>query len=197
MQIYSAIRKELAEGGRTYIICPLVEESSAEIMADVRAAEEEHRRLQQDGVLGGAECGLLHGRLSSEEKIAALHAFATGQTPVLISTTVVEVSTAFSPTWHGQQVHFLSFYGQFAAWCKVRHRLHSLRRCKPLLVADLSAGPRHALCRLVSHIDSSHVASTCDAVSLLQNFRNFIKLHKQPFCAVTNLVLQAPGMYTL
>ena len=91
MQMYKTIRKELAEGGRTYIICPLVEESSSEIMADVKAAEEEHRRLQQDGVLGGVDCGLLHGRMSSEDKFAALQAFATGQTPVLISTTVVEV----------------------------------------------------------------------------------------------------------
>lgn len=91
MQMYETIRKELAEGGRTYIICPLVEESSSEIMTDVKAAEEEHRRLQQDGVLGDVGCGLLHGRMSSEDKFAALQAFAAGQTPVLISTTVVEV----------------------------------------------------------------------------------------------------------
>lgn len=91
MQMYETIRKELAEGGRTYIICPLVEESSSEIMTDVKAAEEEHRRLQQDGVLGDVGCGLLHGRMSSEDKFAALQAFATGETPVLISTTVVEV----------------------------------------------------------------------------------------------------------
>ena len=94
MQMYETIRRELAEGGRTYIICPLVEESSSEIMTDVKAAEEEHRRLQEDGVLGDVGCGLLHGRMSSEDKFAALQAFAAGQTPVLISTTVVEVRDA-------------------------------------------------------------------------------------------------------
>jgi len=36
--------------------------------------------------------GLLHGRLSSEEKAAALNAFASGDTNVLIATTVVEAS---------------------------------------------------------------------------------------------------------
>lgn len=97
MQMYAAIRKELEEGGRTFIICPLVEESSSEVMTDVKAAEEEHRRLQQDGVLGDVRCGLLHGRMSSEDKFAALQAFATGQTPVLISTTVVEVSISDCP----------------------------------------------------------------------------------------------------
>ena len=91
MQMYSAIRKELEAGGRAYIICPLVDESSSEIMAGIKAAEEEHRHLQQTGVLGDAKCGLLHGRMSSEDKFAALQAFAGGETPVLISTTVVEV----------------------------------------------------------------------------------------------------------
>ncbi len=90
-QMYSAIRKELEAGGRAYIICPLVDESSSEIMAGIKAAEEEHRHLQQTGVLGDAKCGLLHGRMSSEDKFAALQAFAAGETPVLISTTVVEV----------------------------------------------------------------------------------------------------------
>ncbi|DBB02038.1 TPA: hypothetical protein ACH3X1_000615 [Trebouxia sp. C0004] len=90
-KMYSTIRKELEAGGRAYIICPLVDESSSEIMAGIKAAEEEHRRLQQTGVLGDAKCGLLHGRMSSEDKFAALQAFASGETPVLISTTVVEV----------------------------------------------------------------------------------------------------------
>lgn len=97
MQMYRAIRKELEAGGRAYIICPLVDESSSEIMAGIKAAEEEHRHLQQTGVLGGAKCGLLHGRMSSEDKFAALQAFASGETPVLISTTVVEVCLLFLP----------------------------------------------------------------------------------------------------
>ena len=36
--------------------------------------------------------GLLHGRLSAEEKAAALGAFASGETNVLIATTVVEAN---------------------------------------------------------------------------------------------------------
>ena len=44
-----------------------------------------------EGQLGSAKIGLLHGRLAPEEKIAALEAFSSGETPVLISTTVVEV----------------------------------------------------------------------------------------------------------
>lgn len=61
----------------------------------LQAAEAEYERLQEDGVLGaGVVCGLLHGRLSSEDKIAALQAFAAGRTQVLIATSVVEVRAA-------------------------------------------------------------------------------------------------------
>ena len=45
---------------------------------------------QEEGLLGGARVGLLHGRLGGDEKAAALAAFASGETPVLIATTVIE-----------------------------------------------------------------------------------------------------------
>ena len=62
-------------------------------MVRLQAAEEEHRRLTAGGIMGpDVRYGLLHGRLSAEEKAAALEAFATGATNVLIATTVVEVS---------------------------------------------------------------------------------------------------------
>ena len=92
LQTNALVKQELNEGGRVFIICPLVEESDKDIMAGVKAAEQEHEQLQQSGVLGDHSCGLLHGRMSAEEKFAAMQAFATGETPVLISTTVVEVS---------------------------------------------------------------------------------------------------------
>lgn len=49
--------------------------------------------VHAEGQLGSAKVGLLHGRLAPEEKIAALEAFSSGDTPVLISTTVVEVAS--------------------------------------------------------------------------------------------------------
>ncbi len=54
-------------------------------------AEKEFTALQKEPLLKGAVCGLLHGRMSGEEKAAALSQFASGHTQVLISTTVVEV----------------------------------------------------------------------------------------------------------
>ena len=42
MQVYEAIREELATGGRAYIICPLVSDSGAEGMSDIKAGSSLH-----------------------------------------------------------------------------------------------------------------------------------------------------------
>jgi ATP-dependent DNA helicase RecG len=51
---------------------------------------EVHRHLAEEE-FADLSVGLLHGRLSSEEKQRALGAFATGTSQILVSTTVVEV----------------------------------------------------------------------------------------------------------
>ena len=57
----------------------------------LRAVLEVAETLRADPRLGGAAVGLLHGRMTSEEKDRAIADFASGRTPVLVSTTVVEV----------------------------------------------------------------------------------------------------------
>lgn len=116
-ELYAAMRAELAAGGQVYIVCPLVDgvkeaatssasedskdrealdgevKSSASFNVDggLKAAVQERDRLVAEGELGADQCGVLHGRMSSEEKEAVMSAFAAGRTPVLVSTTVVEV----------------------------------------------------------------------------------------------------------
>lgn len=86
-QAYDLIRREVAQGRQVYIVLPLVEESEK---TDLRSAIEEHHRLQTE-VFPHFEVGLLHGRMSSVEKEAAIDAFRVNKTQVLVSTTVVEV----------------------------------------------------------------------------------------------------------
>jgi ATP-dependent DNA helicase RecG len=57
---------------------------------DLRSAVEVHRQLSEE-VFPDLAVGLLHGRLASADKQAAIGAFAKGETQVLVSTTVVEV----------------------------------------------------------------------------------------------------------
>lgn len=84
---YERIREEVAAGGRAFVVCPLVEASEA---LEASAATEEYERLA-DGPLKGLRLGLLHGRMTSAEKEAAMSAFSAGETEVLVSTTVIEV----------------------------------------------------------------------------------------------------------
>ena len=81
------IREQVEQGRQAYVVLPLVDESDK---LELRSAIEEHRRLQEE-VFPDLQVGLLHGRLSSADKQAAIEAFSTGAVQVLVSTTVVEV----------------------------------------------------------------------------------------------------------
>jgi ATP-dependent DNA helicase RecG len=85
---YDDLRAELRRGRQAYVICPLVEEEGA--LVEARAAVAEAERLAR-GPLAGFTVGLAHGAQKSDEKRAAMAAFASGQSDVLVATTVVEV----------------------------------------------------------------------------------------------------------
>lgn len=81
------VRRELAAGRQAFVVAPLIEES--EKVADVASANELYLRLQEQ--FAGFHVGLLHGKMAAREKEREMHAFVTGQTRVLVSTTVIEV----------------------------------------------------------------------------------------------------------
>ncbi len=84
---YDLIRREVAQGRQAYIVLPLVEESEK---LDVRAAVEEHQRLQES-IFPDFQVGLLHGRMNSAQKDEAINFFRDNKTQILVSTTVIEV----------------------------------------------------------------------------------------------------------
>ncbi len=85
-QAYDLIRREVAQGRQVYVVLPLVEESEK---LDLKSAIEEQQHLQT--VFPNFTVGLLHGKMSSAEKEAAIDEFRDGATQLLVSTTVVEV----------------------------------------------------------------------------------------------------------
>ena len=86
--MYRFLREEVARGRQAYIVCPLVEES--ESSADLHSAKSVYDQLR-GGELKGLKVGLTWGEQAPAEKEKTLRAFLSGQTQVLVSTTVIEV----------------------------------------------------------------------------------------------------------
>ena len=119
--IWRRAAKEIAAGGRVYVVCPRIEGgddepqqgdaavSDADIDAErasgllaleepasrpdrpLASVEEWRQRLEAEPALEGIGVGVLTGRMSSEDKASAMMGFASGATPILVSTTVIEV----------------------------------------------------------------------------------------------------------
>ena len=85
-EVITHLRHALVQGRQAYWVCPLVDESE---VSDLTAAEERFKRLR--AVLGEGVVGLVHGQMPPTEKDAAMARFVSGQTGVLVATTVIEV----------------------------------------------------------------------------------------------------------
>jgi ATP-dependent DNA helicase RecG len=85
-EVLARIRDACAEGQQAYWVCPVIEESKE---GELQTALETFATLSRE--LTGLRVGLLHGRLGAAEKAAAMQAFASGATQLLVATSVVEV----------------------------------------------------------------------------------------------------------
>ncbi len=85
-EVVAHLRGAIDAGKQCYWVCPLVDESE---VSDLTAAEERFKRLR--AILGDDVVGLVHGQMPPAEKDAAMAAFQSGQTKVLVATTVIEV----------------------------------------------------------------------------------------------------------
>lgn len=89
---YEKILEEVAKGRQAYVICPRIDEPDPEKLNAIQAksAKAEQKRLQTD-VFPEYAVGLLHGAMKPSEKDAAMAEFSSGQTHILVATSVVEV----------------------------------------------------------------------------------------------------------
>ena len=86
-RVLAFVEKELVKGHQAYVICPLIEESEK---LDVQNAIDVHTTLSHY-FQNRYKVGLMHGRLTSDEKDSVMKAFSENEVQVLVSTTVVEV----------------------------------------------------------------------------------------------------------
>jgi ATP-dependent DNA helicase RecG len=84
--VWDSLRRKVEAGHQGYIVYPVIEESKLEL----KAAMEEYERLSRD-VFPKLKVGLLHGRMSSEEKDDVMQRFRRNEVQILVATTVIEV----------------------------------------------------------------------------------------------------------
>ena len=85
-EVVEHLRGAVAEGRQAYWVCPLVDESET---LDLTAAEERFKALRAS--LGEGVVGLVHGQMPDADRDAAMAGFVSGETKVLVATTVIEV----------------------------------------------------------------------------------------------------------
>jgi len=87
---YDWIRSQVSNlKSQAFIVCPLIEDSDAETLADVKSVTSEFINLQS--IFSNLRLGLLHGRLKPSEKDNVLEDFKKGKIDILVTTPVVEV----------------------------------------------------------------------------------------------------------
>ena len=83
---FGFVRDRLDEGRQAYIVCPMIDESEL----DLKSVEKYAANLKKIG-FANYKIGLLHGRLTPEQKDAVMGDFKAGNIDILVATTVIEV----------------------------------------------------------------------------------------------------------
>ena len=84
--LYTFIRRQIEEGRQAYIVYPLISESEK---LDLKNLEDGYKHLCN--VFCDYRLSKLHGKMKPKEKDDEMRRFASGETQILVSTTVIEV----------------------------------------------------------------------------------------------------------
>ena len=85
-EVWEFAKKQAAAGHQVYVVYPVIDESERELKAAIKM----HAELQKK-IMPELRVGLLHGRMSADDKEVTMRRFQRGEINVLVSTTVVEV----------------------------------------------------------------------------------------------------------
>jgi ATP-dependent DNA helicase RecG len=178
------MREEIDASRRAYVVCPRIEGDQPEDDAEPDPMDDDAFELDIDGApapparppleavvdvaerlrglpaMAGIDIGVMHGRLTGEQKDAAMAAFASGSTPILVSTTVIEVGVDV-PQASTMVVLDAEHFGM--------SQLHQLR-------GRVGRASEPGLCLLVSHAQEgtpalerlTAVAATSDGFALAE-----------------------------
>ena len=136
-KLHRFLTEQLEDGGQVYVVYPLIEESEA---MDLKNATEGFDQLRVE--FPGYRVGLLHGRMSTQEKESVMRDFKENRIQVLVSTTVIEVGVNV-PNASVMVVEHAERFGL--------SQLHQLR-------GRIGRGSRQSYCVLMTDVKQSREA---------------------------------------
>ncbi|MGC2323455.1 MAG: ATP-dependent DNA helicase RecG [Terriglobales bacterium] len=94
-EVWDFVRKQIAKGQQAFVVYPVIEEKQEELLPEagrsgLKAAIKMCGELRKR-VFPELRVGLIHGRLSADEKDGTMRRFQQGEIDVLVATTVIEV----------------------------------------------------------------------------------------------------------
>ena len=84
--LYQGIRQQIDSGRQVYIVYPLIEES---VKSDLKNLEDGFEAMRE--IFPQYRLSKVHGRMKPKDKDAEMQRFASGETQILVATTVIEV----------------------------------------------------------------------------------------------------------
>ena len=87
-QVFQFIKDEIRKGRQVYVVYPIIEESKK---LDYKNLEEGFELIKNNFPAQDFKLGMVHGRLKPKVKDEQMRLFASGETNILVATTVIEV----------------------------------------------------------------------------------------------------------
>jgi ATP-dependent DNA helicase RecG len=84
--LYNSVRRQLQQGRQVYIVYPLIEESEAMDLKNLQEGFETTKEIFPEYAVSK-----VHGKMKPAEKEAAMQQFVSGETRIMVATTVIEV----------------------------------------------------------------------------------------------------------
>ncbi len=86
LRVFGFLKKQIEQGRQVYIVYPLIEESEK---SDLKSLMDGYESVCR--AFPGYPIGILHGNMKSADKEYEMNRFVTGETKIMVATTVIEV----------------------------------------------------------------------------------------------------------
>lgn len=92
LRCFNGIHQQIQKGHQAYVVCPLIEDSESEAMADVDSVEKTYEKMTKHFAKNPeVKISMISGKMKPDEIAEQIQRFARNETNVLISTTIIEV----------------------------------------------------------------------------------------------------------